>query len=246
MSRILRSFIFLLIAAQAFINVSYSTAAETLETFLEKTFKEELAKKMKLSEDDFSIQFESIRVYPALKSAATFNSKTAKIFGFGAVGAKRAQGLFSLSLVISDGENAGERTVSGVAKIIGPVLIVKNNILRGHIIGEEDVQSIRMPWKTLSSSSLAMSKDEAVGRRARNFIAKGDPVSSEALDEPVAITAGENIALTVLAGPGVIVHSRAVAKQEGRVGDFIRLEQPDTKKILMGVITGKKTVEVRL
>jgi len=239
--------IFKQIILLSFFILSHSKVhAETLDTFMRKVFRAELANQMNVPETEFEVHFDNLRTLPVIDSTKKINFANAKVFGFGTGGAKRMEGLFRVSLVVKNGQTMNDYTVSGVAKIIGPVLVAKQNILRGHLVQSSDVQTIKMPWKTLMSASMALSSTRIIERRAKNYINKGDAFSEEDLDSPVAINAGENIELTVLAGPGVIVRSRAVAKQEGRVGDFIRLEHADTKKIITGLVTGLKTAEVRL
>ena len=220
------------------------------EKAVAESIRQDLVRKTGALTEEFHVEIESLRVTPSLPQFTA--SSRVEVMGLGSSGARRLDGLFNLSASIfeaGDGLNVGqthEVQLSGVLKVTGPVYIAKNNLPRGRILETNDLSRIVMPWRTLPTGAAGVPVAELLGRRVRAMIVAGEPVFPLQLDEPFAVKSGDPVELVVMSGPGVIIRSRGIAKQEGRVGDLIRIEQPDTKKVLSGQIVGDKSVEVRL
>lgn len=212
---------------------------------LEQAFKENLAQQLALqtgfAAGEFTIEFENFTVEPKLQGTERFQSvQVLGLYG------KRLDGLFQFPLVAQNGQLNQTYQSSGILKIIGPLFVAKRSMLRGEVVHREDLQVVQMPWRTLATGAAGVSEKELVGLRVKAHVERGAAVYPLLLDEPFAVRAGEMVELTLFSGPGVLIRSRAVAKSEGHIGDTIRIEQPDTKKVLSGEITDAKSVEVRL
>lgn len=207
----------------------------------------QLARRMGMAEAEFQVDVENLRLDP---SPGPADVASVQVLGLGSMGARRLEGLFNLPLVLqirgADGTREQEVQASGVLKVTGPVFVTRANLPRGHLIERGDLNAIRLPWRTLASGSFAIPEGELVGRRVKSLIPSGQPFAQALVDEPFAVRPGEIVDLTVVSGPGVMIRSRAVARQEGKVGDIVRIEQADTKKPLTAVVTAAKSVEVRL
>ncbi len=223
----------------------WSLTSQTIEGHsfpeaLAKNLAEQIAKQSALPESQIKIELESLKLEPAIELGKVKSVQVLGLFG------KRLDGLFQLPVVVQVGRLSQTFQVSGVMKINGPVLVAKRAMLRGEVIESQDLRSEILPWRTLPTGATGISEKELLGLRVKSHIERGSVVYPLLLDEPFAVKNGEMVELTLMSGPGVLIRSRAVAKQEGYVGDVIRLEQPDTRKALTGQIVGKKSVEVRL
>jgi len=209
----------------------------------EKSLRMQLAHSLKLPEEQFAVSIELARVEP---TPVFSKVSSVQVLGLGSTGSTRLDGLISLPVVAQADGKSVDLIVSGILSVTGPVVTARMPLPRGHIVREGDVDVARLPWKLLPSGAAGTSLSSILGQRVRNFINAGAPIYSALVDEPLAVKSGDVVELTVVSGPGVMIRSRAFAKQEGRLGDLIRLEQPDTKKALRGIVTGDKKVEVRL
>jgi len=85
--------------------------------------------------------------------------------------------------------------------------------------------------------------DDAVGSRPGRPLAVGEVVTFAVLGHPMAVRSGETVDIRAVAGR-VEVAGRAVALQSGRVGDTIRLVNPESRREVRGRIVARGRVEV--
>lgn len=216
---------------------------KSLSELFVSTLREQLSEKMALPQSLFTIQVDSFTTEPAWNGPAT---SVMQILGVGAGNFRRVDGLFQTPILIQGPNGSVQLQAMGLLKVVGPAFVARQAILRGQNLTQNDLEQTVMPWSTLPTGVAAQPWQSFVGLRVRSHVGPGQPIAMELLEEPLAIQNGEIVELTLFSGPGVMIRSRAIAKQEGRVGDVIRLEQPDTKKIMSGAIVGKKSVEVRM
>lgn len=204
----------------------------------------QLASQMQAPVQDFRVDMESLKTTPAIPELPQY---AVQVLGLGAEGARRLDGLFTITVVISTTMGTvNEFVVNGLMKVTGPVVLAKTNLQRGRIIEQADLETKILPWNTLPTGATGQPLEQPIGRRIKSYVASGSPIWEGVLEENLAIRSGDAVELTVYSGPGIIIRSRGIARQEGRVGEMIRIEQPDTKKAMTATVTGQKSVEVRL
>lgn len=216
---------------------------KSLSELFVNTLREQLSEKMSLPVSLFTIQVDSFSTEPAWNGPAT---STMQILGVGTGSFRRVDGLFQTPILLQGPNGSVQLQAMGILKVVGPAFVARQAILRGQNLAQNDLEQTVLPWSTLPTGVASQPWQSFVGLRVRSHVGAGQPIAMELLEEPLAIQNGEIVELTLFSGPGVMIRSRAVAKQEGRVGDVIRLEQPDTKKVMSGAIVGKKSVEVRM
>jgi flagella basal body P-ring formation protein FlgA len=219
---------------------------ERFENALVSNLVDQLAARMQSEPNLFKVSIENLKVKPALPQ---FENSRVQVLGLGALANRRLDGLtgFNVSIESLDpGSKPVDVYVSGVVKITGPVIVSNRNFIRGDLITENDISFRILPWNTLPTSAMGVPLTEHIGKTARTQILAGALVFSDLVEESAFVKNGDSIELTVLSGPGVIIRSHGIARQSGRVGDSVRVEYLDTKKSLVGMVTGKKAVEVRL
>lgn len=82
---------------------------------------------------------------------------------------------------------------------------------------------------------------EVVGRIARRPIAVGQPIRRTSIDEPAVIRRGQDVKLLVKLN-GAEIEAGAIAQQDGKVGDRIRVQVVDTRKTLLATVVDAQTV----
>lgn len=85
--------------------------------------------------------------------------------------------------------------------------------------------------------------DDVVGMRARVSVSNGAVVRVADLEKNPPVLANQEVEVRVVAGP-VRVETRAVAEQEGYVGELVRVRNPKTFSVFTARVTGDKTVQV--
>jgi len=95
-----------------------------------------------------------------------------------------------------------------------------------------------------SSSPLLTEAAQAQGKILRVGLLAGAPVLSPFLELPIVVHRGQQVLLT-LTDSNMIIRTTALALEDGRSGDSITVENPDTKKTMQAVVAGDGTVEMK-
>jgi len=95
-----------------------------------------------------------------------------------------------------------------------------------------------------SSGGLLTEPAQAEGKILRVGLFAGAPVTSTFLEMPVVVHRGQKVLLTLTAST-MIIKTTALALEDGRVGDSIALENPDTRKTLHATVADDGTVEMK-
>ncbi|HYM73670.1 MAG TPA: flagellar basal body P-ring formation chaperone FlgA [Stellaceae bacterium] len=85
---------------------------------------------------------------------------------------------------------------------------------------------------------------EVEGKVLRFGLMAGAPILSPQLDLPIAVKRGQKVMLT-LTDPGMTIKTTAVALEDGRVGDNISVQNPDSQKTLHATVARDGGVEIR-
>lgn len=85
--------------------------------------------------------------------------------------------------------------------------------------------------------------EDVIGARTRRSIAPGETLTSSVLGKPIAVRAGESVALTIRRG-AMEVRGAARAVSSGSLGDVIRVTTPGSREIRRARITAPATVEM--
>jgi flagella basal body P-ring formation protein FlgA len=132
--------------------------------------------------------------------------------------------------------------VSADVHIVADYVRASHTLLAGQTIGPADVTPVRdavpaMPLRHLPTAA------EVLGARTIRRVSAGDILQAGFVATPPVVQMGEPV--TAIARIGDIeVAARFVAEDNGRIGDLIRIVNPDTKRTLRARIIKAGTVEV--
>jgi flagella basal body P-ring formation protein FlgA len=82
------------------------------------------------------------------------------------------------------------------------------------------------------------------GKILRAGLVVGSPILSTMLDQPVAVRRGQRVVLTA-SDSAMSVKTSAVAMEDGRVGDNIAVQNPDSQKTVRATVTRDGGVEIK-
>jgi flagella basal body P-ring formation protein FlgA len=222
---------------------SPSGALQTAEGQFAEAVRAQIARRMKLPESHFDVRVERLDLMPAVD---TGNLEIVQILGLGTEGSQRVDGLFSVPVTIRTSAGLSEVRATGILAVNGPVYVSRHALKTGDVLAAMDLDVARMSWRSLPTGAALRTPTELVGLRVRQALNAGSALHLGQLEEAPAVRAGETIEITLISGNGVLIRTRAIARAGGKIGDVIRVEQPDTQKTLSVVVSGLRKAEVRL
>lgn len=210
---------------------------------IEQTYRSEIKNRTHAEDSEIRVQVSALQLRPSLELV---DWKDIQVFGVG-LSQAGMQGMFSLPIQVltKDGRYVSANAF-GVIDVIAPVYVAANEIHSNDIIGESQLRRAMMPWKMLNPGFDPLTKEQILGRRSKVRLSAGSAIYSQVLDEPLAVKNGDTVSLTLISGPGVLIRSRAVARSNGKVGDHIKVLNPQTQKQMDVLVTAEKEVEVSL
>jgi flagella basal body P-ring formation protein FlgA len=117
-------------------------------------------------------------------------------------------------------------------------VIVATQVMRtGSIAKREMLREVELPFQG-SESQLIVSVSEAENSEFVREVQPGVPLHTYDLRRAVVIKQGQVVTLTVGQGGGFSITARVEALQDGKIGEQIRLKNPESGRLLTGTVTG--------
>jgi flagella basal body P-ring formation protein FlgA len=125
-----------------------------------------------------------------------------------------------------------------------PVVVARRGINAKAAVQPDDVQVIDMTFTQFSQIGLSNAA-EAIGQRAKRFIAAGDTIHARNLEPVPIVHRGQIVQVHSLEG-GVKIVTAAKAMQSGAYGASIELRSHDgRRRMITAVVTGPGRAEIR-
>ncbi len=121
------------------------------------------------------------------------------------------------------------------------VVVVKRPIERGRLVRAADIE-LRLREGKLPSESL-VDLQLAIGKEAKRSLRTDQILQQSHVRAPWQVRRGESVNVYVRTG-GIVVRTRAVARENGAAGDLISVELPKDKKRLDASVSGPGEVTV--
>jgi flagella basal body P-ring formation protein FlgA len=182
------------------------------------------------------VQITALRVQDAgkLDSSITWTVSNTQII---------PKGTFNITLDLNKDNNFLKKIfVQGNLRIIKEVPIVKRNLQYGERIQKEDV-SFEKQDITFSRETIPAPED-IYGSEVAGNLSSNQIIWKSNLKRKMAITRGSPVQVTVQ-NQEWRIHLTGIAQDSGYVGDTVKILNPATKKIIVGVIKEDGLVEVR-
>lgn len=134
------------------------------------------------------------------------------------------------------------------AKLIQAVAVIVKPVPAGEALSETNV---RIERRAIDASRRYLPADDLVGRKvtrplpAGYTLCVGDIEQRPANTEPVLIRARQRVTLTVRLG-AMNVSASGEAMQDGKLGQTVRVQNIDSKKVLTGKVSGPGVVDIEL
>jgi flagella basal body P-ring formation protein FlgA len=125
-----------------------------------------------------------------------------------------------------------------VEAVVAAVNLAPNTKLSGDYLTRGRVDTFS------SNGGLLTEPAQAEGKILRVGLFAGAPITSIFLELPVVVHRGQKVLVTLTAST-MTIRTTALALEDGRVGDSIALENPDTRKTLHATVADDGTVEMK-
>ncbi len=130
----------------------------------------------------------------------------------------------------------------GRVSIVAKVLIASRYIMKGEKIGPGNTAQVEEDVTHLFKAYLT-NLDTCTGMVAKRSIPEGGVISPEALISPLLVHSGAVVTIEVRT-PNILIRTLGKAKQPGRRGDIIRVENIQSKKVIYAKVASKNLVTV--
>ena len=140
-----------------------------------------------------------------------------------------------------DGRTIKNCTVRGRLEALASVATAAVNVRRGSIITPDQVEMVRQDISKLDAPYF--SRERVVGLQAKRTIRAGKPLDTMNVAPPPVIKKGEPVEIIASRGP-LRISTKGIATMDGRPGDFIRVKNISSSKLVYCKVDAPGVVSV--
>lgn len=122
------------------------------------------------------------------------------------------------------------------------VVVATQNLVRGMTVGPADVREQMQVLPAGGSGFLEQAALALHSELVRDVLA-GTPLRASDVRPLVLVKRGQLVRLNIGKSTGFMVTARVEAQQDGRMGEMIKLKNPESGRVLSGVVRGPGVVE---
>jgi flagella basal body P-ring formation protein FlgA len=153
------------------------------------------------------------------------------------------KGNFNIAIDLYNNDNFVKKIfIQGVLRIYKSIPVAKRALPIGAKIQKEDFALQKQD--VTFSREVAPQEAELLGSETSVYVLANQPFWKSSLKRRVALTRGAPVDV-VMGDKGWTIHFSGIAQDNGYIGDVAKVLNPNTKKIITGLITDENTVEVR-
>jgi len=164
---------------------------------------------------------------------------TAKVEG---LGNRYPRGNVQLWLVLEQQQRSMRIPVMCNVKVVTPVLVARRPILRGQQVTSEDCELKSVDITTFGPKPL-FNTDSLTGVRAVRTINPGTILHTRLIETIPAIQKGDLVEILVCKGR-VRVAVQGIAREPGKIGERIWVENTNSRKLVQAIVKNKGTVTI--
>ncbi len=121
------------------------------------------------------------------------------------------------------------------------VVMLTTHLARGTQL-TADVLTVRQVAAQQASGGVLERPEQAIGAELVRDLAPGRPLRRHDVRAAVLVKRGALVQITIGNAQRFAISARLVAQQDGRLGQQIKLKNPDTGRLVMGRVTGSNEV----
>lgn len=140
---------------------------------------------------------------------------------------------------VSDGETS--LVIRGRVRLLASIPTVTRTIERGEEIGPADLGTMEADLLDLRPGIL-LAEENVLDHAARRSLAPGRPILARDVKSVPAVERNAIVQLVAVSGP-VRIETKAKALDAGAIGQTVRLQNLDSRRVVSGVVIGRGMVE---
>jgi flagella basal body P-ring formation protein FlgA len=129
------------------------------------------------------------------------------------------------------------KSADGTAMTARRVVVGKQLLRNGTMVTADMLQEVAHSGQGLDAQVVSTIKDVENAEMVRDVPA-GSPLHSHDVRRALLVKQGQSVLLTVSQGSGFSITARVEALQDGKIGDQVRMKNPESGRLMTGVVTG--------
>jgi len=135
--------------------------------------------------------------------------------------------------------------LKGLFKIFANIPVLNKRIYKGHIIQEEDIITRKVEFSLDKFSNIITQDKKLIGKESKAILYSKRFIKSNMIINPYDIRKKDMVNI-IFKSDLIQLRVKGKALESGRIGDIIKIENIDSKKIVLAkIITKKSTLVVR-
>jgi len=137
---------------------------------------------------------------------------------------------------------AKKMVVPATIEVWSEVFLASKPLGRGEPITKDNVKAVKINLARAPSNAI-VSMDQALGRRVNRSIAANSILRRDQIEMPPVVRRGDLVQV-VAQSKAIRVSVKGIAKQNGGVGEHIKVQNVRSKKIIHAMVIDNQTVQV--
>jgi flagella basal body P-ring formation protein FlgA len=146
------------------------------------------------------------------------------------------------AVLLVDGAEVRRAVVTARVRALAPVLVTARALPRGAVLREGDFTREQRDRSALPPGALGDDRF-ALGQQLTRSLPPGAILSESLVELPTVVARGQVVELVYQRG-SLRIEGRGLARDDGRPGDSIRVENPSSKRVITGRVDSGGVVHV--
>ncbi|MFY8114715.1 MAG: flagellar basal body P-ring formation chaperone FlgA [Rhabdaerophilum sp.] len=151
-------------------------------------------------------------------------------------------GRFEARVALAGDSSAESWMLSGSVLETREIAVPAQDLERGDAIEARKLVLVRRPVNQIGSDVLTADAD-LTGMIPRRVLKAGEPIRNSDLAKPILVEKNQVITVLYNSG-GLMLSMRGRAQNSGSMGETIRVQNPQSKRIVEGVVTGQAQITI--
>ncbi len=145
-------------------------------------------------------------------------------------------------VLFKDRERIGSVRIIGKINVFKEVARAARNIASHEVLRKTDFRFVRENLADLSRDVITDPR-QVIGKEAVHSFRVNEIIRKRDVAAPLLVQKGDIVTILISA-PGLLITSKGQALEGGRLGEMMRVKNIATKRVVIGMVKGQKTVQV--
>jgi flagella basal body P-ring formation protein FlgA len=141
-----------------------------------------------------------------------------------------------------DGRTVSNRSIRVDLEAFAEVAVATESLRRGEILDSSQVELVYQDISRIKDPVFNI--EDISGKRLKRSLRNGEPLQRQQIEVPPVIHRGERVVIEAH-GPGLVLSAVGEAKQDGHIGESIRVINSGSRKEVLCLVVASGLVRVR-